>query len=198
MNKINRWFLSLLALSLVHVAQAQIPTAPPLTVPTFFQDATAWTTSFNTNTTLLMGSRFEIYNDVLYNNGQNLEDVLGARVNFHVATNHVVNLSTPFVETGMRYAGIGGAVDGGEFGLGYSATHYDLRFSLKNLVGYSKTATSIAGINHGSGYDEPMLGIDKVLVDAVVGFDIGYPINFKGKQSSYPEFRLRVTIPLPW
>ena len=192
-------FLAVLVLTfIVSFAQAQTNGLPPLTIPTFFQDAKNWSTSFDTNTTLLMGSRFEIYNDVLYNNGQNLEDLLGARVNFKVATNNCVNLSTPFVEGGMRYAGIGGVVDGGEFGFGYSATHYDLRFSLKNLVGYSKTANSIAGINYGSGYDEPMLCIDKVLVDSVVGIGVGYPINFKGKQSNYPEFRIRLTIPLPW
>ena len=186
----NKTLLSLLTvLSLVGIAHAQ--TNINLTPPDFFAQVPGYLTVFDTNNTLLVGSTMEINNVTIYNNGRNVVDELGGRFNFKTATAPSASFNTGFAEVKMRYAGIGGVLDGGSLAIGYSHTKWDTRISMGLSAGYSRQAN----LDRGAGVIEPEVFVEKVASKIAPGIGLGYPIGTRGKQSNYPDIFVRLTVP---
>lgn len=190
--KFKRSLLSFIFLFTLLSAWADTNSIPPLTTADFFNQLPGYLTSFDTTSTVLVGSKLEISTSMLYNNGLNFADNLEARINFaSIKSTPQANFNTGFATVNMRYAGIGGIISGGAASIGYSHVKYNVRLSGSIEVGYDKQAN----FNHGSGYVEPLLHIEKAANNIVPGFAIGYPVNFRGRQPVYPDVRITMDIP---
>lgn len=173
--------------------QAQTNTIPPSNIESFWTDVVPYLSVSDTNTTVAVASAFEVFNETIFYNGQNLVDRLGARLNFSTATTPQPSFKTWFVDGGMRYAGVGGVIDGGDGGGGYSIIKYDVRVSIGADIGYSKTLNE----GHGSAYFKPAVTLQKAASKVLPGVSIGYPIQFANhaKQGSYPDISAFVSLP---
>lgn len=169
---------------------------PPPTIGSFFSDIPAYLTTHDTNTLVAQGSRIEVFNDMLSGSTLGLSGLMGARVNF--ATPQTVpqpTANTLFAVGGIRYAGVGGIITGGDIGVGYSWVRWDTRLSLKLSGGYDKQLS----FNKGGEYISPGLWLEKAASKVIPGVGIEFPVLIEkgGKVSisSTPEFVIKMTIP---
>ena len=173
-----------LTLALAAVAVQAQSNSIPVDTAGFISGIPSWLTVNDTNSTTLVSPGIEIENITIYNNGQNLVDELGARFNFKSATTPQPSFSSPYMSVAMRYAGIGGVLDGGNAGFGYSVTKYDTRVSASVLAGYMQS--------NKAGYAAPQLMVEKVASKLILGTGIRYDVMFQGKQQTRPDILVKV------
>ena len=96
---------------------------------------------------------------------------------------------------GLRYAGVGGVISGGDAGIGWSYVKWDTRLSLSISGGYEKQGDSGRGVY----YFGPGIWLEKAVAKTLPGIGLDFPttITKSGKVAfcGSPQFRVKVSIP---
>lgn len=167
--------LSALVLSLNLNTQAQTST----NVPSFLNSVEYYFTSFNTNFTWT-NCIVEASSGYKQVTGANAASFVDAQINVYGSFN---------LDASIQFSGVGSAINGGEFGVGYAYRHYDTELTAELLGGYDNTKVTRSG--NGSFEIEPALILKKKMtLNTYSEIGISEPIFTSGRFNSQPTFRI--------
>jgi len=167
--KFNKWTIGLIAVAIIVITSAC--KAQTNTVPSFFNSAEQYLTSFHTNYTFT-GVTFEAATGYKQVTGVGAASVVDAQYDigrFHIATS-------------FQFSGIGSAINAEEGGIGYDLIeYYDAVLDAELLGGFDE--------NVHSGVLEPRVNIKKKQTyNTYTELGISMPVYFKQKFNNTPSF----------
>lgn len=171
----------LIALALSRVVFTARAQTSITNIPSFFNSAETYFTSFDTNYSWT-NIKLEADTGVAQATGSGAVDKIDIGYDLGSSSQYRIGLEGEFL-------GVGSAVNGGEATFGYSILqHYDLRVEAVLGAGYDGLAQNAAGKQVGSFEVEPGLELDKKLtVNTYAKLEASFPVYLTGKFNAVPR-----------